>query len=380
MERDIVTKTNQLFELPTGEQLHLVPPILVENNKPHLEAKLPLVRLSGSPEAIGAAHGSLLRSRIEKAIAVYRFKLFPDWSDSALKATSLAFFQRIQDFSLPYAIELKAIASHSGRELWEIAMLISRTEILRSTAPNECTAVYFKQGILGQNWDWVADFENLAVIFDITREDGHRFLAMGEPGFVKIGCNTSGIGVCLNILKCDAHTGGIPVHVLLRRVLDSTDIKEAYQAIAKAERATMSNILIANEAGEYKNLELAGSSLFDLSQDEVEVNNIVVHTNGYLTHELETIPNPDETASSAVRLSTAKTLVLNSRTQDEAEMLAILLNQQGALPICRRSEQNPLNNISYGTVATLVMNLKKKIFIFSQGNPLEKTFSFISLT
>ncbi len=364
-------------ELLTAQGLKIVPPNLIEE---HPQAKLPLVRLTGSPEEIGAEHGTKLCERIEKAFELYRSKLFSQWTDASLKATSLAFFERIQEFSDQYAIELKAIASHARRELWEVVMLMSRTEILRSSTPNECTSVYFKESrILGQNWDWVEEFENLAVIFDVTRQDGFRFLALGEPGFVKIGLNAAGVGVCLNILKCQAPTGGIPVHILLRKVLDSTSLNEAYHAISAAERATMSNILIADDLGKYFNLELAGNQLFALNSNEVEVNNVVVHTNGFLTSKGDKIHFPEETQSSAARIVRARFLTSTQCGRHEADMLKILLDQEGNLPICRQSERNIFDGLTYGTVSTVVMNLSERKLIFSQGNPRNGTFSYVSI-
>ncbi|BAY42877.1 acyl-coenzyme A:6-aminopenicillanic acid acyl-transferase family protein [Scytonema sp. HK-05] len=365
-------------ELLTAQGLKIVPPNLIEE---HPQAKLPLVRLTGSPEEIGAEHGTKLSDRIEKAFELYRTKLFAQWTDASLKVTSLAFFERIQEFSQPYALELKAIASHARRELWEVVMLMSRTEILRSSTPNECTSLYFKESrILGQNWDWVEEFENLAVIFDVTRQDGFRFLALGEPGFVKIGLNAAGVGVCLNILKCQAPTGGIPVHILLRKVLDSTSLNEAYHVISAAERATMSNILIADDSGKYFNLELAGNQLFALNSNEVEVNNVVVHTNGFLTSKGDKIDFSEETESSAARIVRARFLTSTQCGRHEADMLKILLDQEGNLPICRQSEKNIFDGLTYGTVSTVVMNLRERKLIFSQGNPRNGTFSCVSIS
>jgi isopenicillin-N N-acyltransferase-like protein len=368
---------NLTVEFLTAQGLKIVPPLLIEESP---QAKLPLVRLTGSPEEIGAEHGTKLSDRIEKAFELYRAKLFTQWTDESLKATSLAFFERIQDFSEEYAVELEAIASHAERQLWEVAMLISRTEILQSSVPNECTSLYFKEsGLLGQNWDWVQEFENLAVIFDVTRKDGFRFLSLGEPGFVKIGLNTSGVGVCLNILKCQARTGGIPVHILLRRVLDSTCVSEAYHAIATASRATMSNILIADDSGSYVNLELAGKELFNLSSNEVEVNNVVVHTNGFLTSQRDKIDFPEESESSAARIVRARSMATTYSGRQEADMLSILLDQEGHLPICRSCERDIFNQLTYGTVSTVVMNLRERKLIFSQGNPRNGNFSVISM-
>ena len=77
----------------------------------------------------------------------------------------------------------------------------------------ECTTLAFKnQRILGQNWDWESDIEELAVILDIETEDGHRILTMTEPGMIgKIGMNNHGVGVGLNFMTIDNYQPyGVP--------------------------------------------------------------------------------------------------------------------------------------------------------------------------
>lgn len=60
------------ISLRSGECLKIIPPTIVEDEQPQLDAKLPLVRLAGSPDEIGSQHGSKLRKRIEKAFDLYR--------------------------------------------------------------------------------------------------------------------------------------------------------------------------------------------------------------------------------------------------------------------------------------------------------------------
>lgn len=66
MSFQLETSKYSSFELPSGECLKIFPPTIVEDAQPQLEAKLPLVRLAGSPEEIGAKQGSKLRERIGK--------------------------------------------------------------------------------------------------------------------------------------------------------------------------------------------------------------------------------------------------------------------------------------------------------------------------
>ena len=91
---------------------------------------------------------------------------------------------------------------------------------------------------------------NFFALVHIEREDGHKILMMTEPGIIgKIGMNSAGMGICLNILMGESRGINLPIHVLLRIALDATSIDEAYRKIEQASFDSCSNIILGDEQG-----------------------------------------------------------------------------------------------------------------------------------
>jgi len=339
---------------------------------------LPLLDVKGNPKVIGYAHGEFARSRIQEAFQLYR-DLFCRFSDKRLSELSLEFAQNIKTFCPEYGVEIEAIAEAAGLDPWCIYMLNARTEIHRHTdknsTANECTTLYFKDScLLGENWDWLRALEKLAITMRVERTDGHRILMITEPGIIgKIGLNSAGLGVCLNILKCDARVKGVPVHVLLRSVLDSKSVEEAVTTIRSADRGTMSNIMIADNKGDCVNLELAGDTL-DVIRG---TNNVSYHTNHYSGCGLEN--QETGTASSYSRFERMKNLTPLKGNAGLQEMQKILLDRcDETLPICRPWEVDA-DQMEIGTVCSFIADLKNLKMHFTRGHPLENAFESLAV-
>ena len=75
-----------------------------------------------------------------------------------------------------------------------------------------------------------------------------------------------GVGVSLNILFSNKNTGsrpaGVPVHVLLRSVLDAASVEDAVATLETCNKcyATQSCISVADEHGKYAICELNGET------------------------------------------------------------------------------------------------------------------------
>ena len=62
-------------------------------------------------------------------------------------------------------------------------------------------------GLLAQNWDWHPDLRASTVVW-IVEHDDRWFATLTEAGILaKIGLNSAGLGVCLNILRTTADGG-----------------------------------------------------------------------------------------------------------------------------------------------------------------------------
>ncbi|MBI4152603.1 peptidase C45 [Candidatus Woesearchaeota archaeon] len=331
----------------------------------------PLIELSGTPPEIGFAHGKLLQERIKKTIAFYKtiFK-----KEDKLILQQAAHFQKIITQTFPqYAEEIEAIAAGAELDPLWIYALNARTEIL-SFGTQECTVAYFKESaILGENWDWAETVESLAVILKITRPDGHAILMMTEPGIIgKIGLNSAGIGVTLNLLECPAKLDGTPIHVLLRAILDCPSLSEAQSVILRAPDGKASNVLIAAADGNSLDVEFAGKDLFMLNPQE----SLFVHTNHYLS---TSFPKKENLASSHARYDRAAELSKELAGRTTAEMKQLLLDQENSeLPICRPYLPSQYTS-SIGTICSIVMDLRKREMQITKGSPLKHQFEKISL-
>lgn len=330
--------------------------------------RFPIIDLHGKPEEIGFQHGSILKSRVEKNISFYE-NLF-NLEKSKVKKLADHYKDQIQAFNPKYCVEIEAIAEGADVEPFWIYALNSRTEIINRLV-DECTAVYFKNSaLMGQNWDWLIESEDLAVVLRIkSGKNGTRILTMTEPGMLaKIGINNYGVGVCLNYLNIEKSSFGVPVHVLLRNILEARTIESAIRHIDPYDKGTASNILIGDKKGNYLDLELAIERTFFYPTK----NPIFIHTNHYLAEGFDN--SVDEFAGSISRFERANTLArnLSGTTKDELKLI-LLDDTDKELPICRRySVVEDFGNL--GTVTTVLMDLKHKTLELSRGNPFENDF------
>lgn len=340
----------------------------------------PLLRLQGSPSEIGFQHGSLLRERIRGCFDLYR-SLISRFSDDDVRRFAATFRQSIAAFHPPFAEEIDAIAEGAGLEPWKIYLLNARTEILRAlitqgALPPECSALFFRQRrILGQNWDWAPTCEELVVFLQIRYSGDKELLTFTEPGILaKIGMNSDGVGVCLNILRAPAAPRGVPVHILLRAVLESSSAGEAKSRVLSADLGTMSNLIIADATGEGLGIEIAGGAVGVYGSSA----SWIAHTNHYLTLDVD---NPRaEHESSYARQEALEARCARLQEGSLGEMKEILGDRSNArLPICCEYEPDDLV-VEAGTVTTIVMDLPHRELHYTPGNPLRHGFEQLRLS
>ena len=333
----------------------------------------PVVRIRGNAADRGRQQGMLLRERIHKTIAFYKNQfLLPE---TRIMEIACRFRKSTAAFSKDLHLEIETMACAAEADPLWIYALNGRTELLNLN-PMECTSLAFRnQGLIGQNWDWDQQIEELAVILDIEKEDGHRILTMTEPGMIgKIGMNRCGIGVCLNFMSIeDYQPQGIPLHVLLRAILDSKTPGEAFCLVEAHSAGKVGNIIISNGHGETRDFELAGDEFFT-----VPVEDRFVHTNHFLTrvdYDIQMFP------STFGRYNRAKELLATIDKPGIPSMKDILKDRgNGEYPICRqRFSHALLTGDTSITVTTIIMDLKNLDFHITRGNPFDHPFSVFSL-
>lgn len=333
----------------------------------------PVIKIQGTAEDRGRQHGTLLKERIQRTVQFYQ-KQF-QIPEQQILAISDGFRKATAAFREEIHIEIEALAQAAAIDPLWIYALNGRTELLNLN-PMECTSLAFKkQKIMGQNWDWDRDIEELAVILDIELEDGHRIVTMTEPGMIgKIGMNDCGVGVCLNFMTIENYQPyGVPLHVLLRSILDSKSLDAARSLIEPHLPGKVGNIIIMNGNGDVVDLEIAGDRFFSIPVDD-----LFVHTNHFLTdidYDLMLFPN------STGRYQRARELIGQLEVPSVAAMKHILKDRgNGDSPICRKRFSHPwLTDDTSITVTSIVMDLEKYEFHITKGNPFDNPFTIFPL-
>jgi isopenicillin-N N-acyltransferase-like protein len=169
--------------------------------------------------------------------------------------------------------EVEGIADGAGVPVDAVLAMQARTELRGGP---ECSLIA-RPGRVEQNWDWHPDV--VPLVWVVEQGDGRWFATLTEAGMLgKIGLSSAGLCFGLNFLRCSLDGGldGVPVHVLLRRLLDRTDSFEASVARLEGARVSASSCVTVASADDLVAIELSPGGPRVLRGDPL------LHTNHFL--------------------------------------------------------------------------------------------------
>lgn len=355
----------------------------------------PHVVLRGGPRARGREYGARMAERVNRSLDAYR-RLFEvcdiGWAQAVERAAP---FEAVIARHFPHLLEeLAGLAEGSGTDFGSLLALNSRTEILppdylaRATAgalrepANECTAFATARAgegvLLAQNWDWVGLQREALVLVEARPDDGPAYVTVTEGGMLaKIGLNEHGFGVTLNILRSrlDGSQVGMPVHMLLRGLLDCRDLAHAREIVAALRFAGSSNILMADASGAIASLEASPAGARFLEPEAGRL----CHTNHFLAADLAVHEaNLAGNLSTQPRLDTARDRVDDVHgVQDAIGLLSDTSN--GLESVCRYPDTSVPEHVRIETVVGVVMELSERRMHVSGAQPDVSAFETVSL-
>ncbi len=295
--------------------------------------------LAGSPEAIGALHGSTYREEI-RAYTAERVELAasPHWSGNGANGRALtqgdildladSMVAAHETHSPALAAEMLAMAEAAGITPGEAVIVGGFTDFVdtvRAVAggrhPDEvleddCTAVLVPDaladgtGIYGQTWDMHDTATHYVTLFRITPEDAPAALVFTTTGALgQIGMNE--VGVCLGINNLIANDGapGVTWPQVVRHALMQESATAARDAIMAADLAGGHNFLILDADGVGFSIEAMPSVR---AVDTLTPEKVIVHTNHTLYPETRAVEGERSAVlmdSSQRRLETAYKLL-----------------------------------------------------------------------
>ena len=320
---------------------------------------MPVVAVAGSAIARGHQHGETLRAKIGDCIDVYdaTFKL----SDAQVAERAAPFEGVTRSWHAELATEIDAIAEASGHPKHWLWALNARSEIMSFTGAevSECTSVWSPgPRILAQNWDWMSGLEPLTVVLDAIHPDGHQVVTVTEPGIVgKVGMSSAGIGVGLNFLYSPEALTGVPVHVLLRALLDARSRADVEHLVATAGSGRSAHVFLAGSDGLGSSLEYTGSQMWRVDATDEPL----LHTNHFVNRDAEAaaLPQGAGADNSEARYDRSVAVVADGGVATESAVRGLLDDRGHAeFPICRPyAPSATLPDVETGTICAIVMRL-----------------------
>ena len=255
------------------------------NSNPEIKT----LKVGGAPFERGRQYGSDCEKLIKRNVEIYRlwFKKAGNVDEHRLPSFLKTTFNNICEYDPEIADEIRGIAQGSGVELDDIVALNSRIEIGYGLKGG-CTAVGVETSrsdttnvLLSQNWDWLPGLSEGTIFLEIEQPGRPAVLTFTEAGMVgKIGVNSLGIGLVINLLDCGYGGNGVPFHILCRGVLNSKSVSKALLEVLRSPCAGSSNLMIGSMHGELIDIELTPDDFCEIFPH----NGLLLHTNHFLTH------------------------------------------------------------------------------------------------
>jgi isopenicillin-N N-acyltransferase-like protein len=293
------------------------------------------------------------------------------------------------------AAEIEGIAAGAGADTSELFAANARTEILSGAAAPECSVIGVLPDrsatgslLLAQNWDWHPGLAPSRVLWTIAGPDGRWLTTLTEAGLLaKVGLNSSGLGVTLNILHCsrDGGVGGLPVHLLLRLLLQERDDIESALALIRQARMTASSCITVGwqgggaggEAGDGGGAGLVSAELSPGGPAFVwPADGLLLHTNHFQPappagQDLYAQDWPDTRR----RLADLGRQVGGSGAVSAGEIQAALRSHAGGpLSVCCHGERAEKFADQSATLASIILDLGRREMTVAPGQPCTQPY------
>lgn len=324
----------------------------------------------------GRQRGAALRGTLADGMRIY-MELFLQAGihEDAVRGNAELSIERTNQWCSSLVEEMRGTAEGSGLELWQIAALNARTEILSSAngaRPGECSTIVNTRGtpVGAQTWDWHEELSGHWHLHDV-RGNARNFVGLTEHGILgKIGINDAGVGIMLNILgHQDDRPDGVPVHLVAARVLaEASTLDDAIAILQSAPVSTSSAITVVSpNAAVIVELSPHGAVVLTPNDDDV-----LLHTNHFLDPQLGRGEKPGlYDPDSQLRYGVLADRVAESPLPMAAsELVPYLVSQPGdAAELCCVPQPGALLGDRWATLATITLDAVARQMTVSAGSP-----------
>ncbi len=356
--------------------------------------------LKGEAKEIGRQHGEQGKEEIINSLETYE-RLFYGYQKirwNTVKERAKIHLPAIEAFDESLLEEMAGVAEGAGIDFLDVLALNARSEIAltgdaHTSFTDGCTSIGIStpltsNTIIGQNWDWKEEQKDSLLLLKIQRENKPDIIMITEGGIIgKIGCNEYSLGVCLNALMTNKKSNGVPIHLGLRSILDSTSLHEAIGKLQEGQLASAANFLIGYSEGEHRGMVLhVEVSPYGIGIANNETN-YGVHTNHICSPEILLSLkdyNNLRFSDSIIRKRRAENMIEKAikegRNINECmfkEWLSDTFNSPKS--INRYVNREAPEHLQSETIFSIIMNLTSKDIYVCEGMPAHNTYQKISV-
>ncbi|GAA0428277.1 C45 family autoproteolytic acyltransferase/hydolase [Lentibacillus halophilus] len=360
-----------------------------------------VLHLSGDPKEIGRQHGEQGKQEMINSMNTYERLFYEfqgiDWTD--VKERAKIHIPAIEAFDIALLEEMEGVAEGSGMTFEDVLALNARSEIAltgdaHTSFSDGCTSIstcspVTNDTIMGQTWDWKGSQKDSLLMLNIEREDRPNVSMITEAGIIgKIGCNDHAIGVGLNALHSSQKTKGIPIHLGLRSILDTSSLHEAMANVQEGQMASAANFMIGyhedQRGGMALHVEVSPYGIAVTNQDT----SYGVHANHICSQEIQMKVGDNNNlrySDSEIRERRAKQLVTQAIQEQQTitdETFKTWLSDTFNAPnsINHYANEQVPSHRQIETVFAVVMNLSTNRLHVCDGMPAHDPFETYTIT
>ncbi len=344
----------------------------------------------------GEALGRRFAAEIASAATAYT-EFFRDLgiADETVERTVAECDAALREWAPHLAAEIDALAAGAGMPSRSVLLLNSRTEVLAAEAlpVSECsTLVRVPPARLGldapvlstQTWDWAPRLAPDGVMWRFVTDGGGWVKAFAEPGMLaKIGLNDRGLAVHFNFLDhvSDTIDGGVPLHAIVRRILEEASTVDEAIGLARSARVGASSVItvVATQPGhrDAAAIEISPAGVAAIRPD---ADGWLPHTNHFLDPDLAAGEVPETTTSTTrARLAHLRSVIDDDADGDLSraalpDLARRLCGAAGlAAPICVFEDPTRPPTEQWRTLLTIRLDPQVGLIHYAQGSPATLT-------
>jgi len=345
----------------------------------------------GKPGEIGVQHGETLKDEIEslysKLMQVYTANE-PTSNESSIIGAASRHIDMTKKYAPDLIEEIDGIAAGAGLPFEKVFFMNCYDELShyknRKEQVNGCTsflacglATADNRTYLGQGWDMSEFFKPVIISINSMAYFGEKpkSIFLTHPGIVGgAGINEYGLALIWNTVKALDEKPGVPVTLLIRKVLDGKNLNDALKTLLNTPRASGFNYMVGNEYGGF-NIEATGTR-----EQITYVTAIHSHANHYEDEVLRLDENkpPDKKANSYIRSGRMRQLLENYFGKIDLDICKNILCDHANYPlgICRHLVEGETDSL---TQSALIFIPEEKLMLASDGPPCNAGYEIYSL-